>query len=168
MNACERPLEVAERDPFADAEPFDLVEHRRVPEVVVVPVDAPGADDADRRLARQHRADLHRRSVRAQQPAVFEEESVLRVARRMVVGKVEETEVHPVVFDLGPFGDAVTQRPEDRFDLTRDESHRMQRATARAPARQRHVDALGGAPRGVLGLGEGRVAGRERRLDARL
>ena len=66
----ERPLEVAESDPLRHRQPLDLVEHRRVPQIVVVAVDTPRADDPDRRLARQHRADLHRRGVGAQQATV--------------------------------------------------------------------------------------------------
>ena len=83
--------------PFADRERFDLAERRRVRQVeIVAAVDAPGRDDANRRLVRLHVADLHRRGVRAQQrPRVVgrsnhqctercEIERVLHVARGML------------------------------------------------------------------------------------
>ncbi len=63
----QHPFEVAHVGRLVDDEAFDLVEHRRVRLVAVAAVDAAGRDDADRRLLRQHRADLHRARVRAQQ-----------------------------------------------------------------------------------------------------
>ena len=67
-NAIERALQIRERDVFADDQPFDLREHRRVRQVeAVAAVDAPGRDQPDRRLVRLHVADLHARRVRAQQ-----------------------------------------------------------------------------------------------------
>ena len=60
--------EIGERDAAVDGERLDLVEHRRVPRVErLVAVRAAGRDHVDRRLLRLHRADLHRRRVRAQQ-----------------------------------------------------------------------------------------------------
>ena len=131
-------------------------------------IDAPRADHADRRLAREHRADLHRRGVRAQQPAVRDEQGVLRVARRMVVGEVEQREVVAVVLDLRSLGDAVAEPAEDRDDLVRHPGHRMQRAGERTAAGQRHVDARRPAP-GLLGRGrELRLAPLEGDADALL
>ena len=56
----QRALQIGERDAFADDEPFDLREHRRVRQVeVVAAVDAARRDEPDRRLVRLHVADLH-------------------------------------------------------------------------------------------------------------
>src|SRR6185295_6737450 len=134
----ERPLQVRERDPLADDEPLELLEHRRVTEIeVVAAVDAPGHDDAHRRRERLHVADLHRRRVRAQQrrgahlrvghaPAVrapraaddrrVEVERVLHVARGMIGRHVERLEVVEVVLDLRAFENLVAHVREDVLD----------------------------------------------------
>ncbi len=53
------------------AQPFDLVEDRRVRRVErIVAMHLAGNDDAHRRRLLLHGANLHRRSVRAQQQAV--------------------------------------------------------------------------------------------------
>src|SRR5688572_16781987 len=82
-------FQVGKRDGIVDHEPFDLMEHRRVRRVVVVAIDRAGHDDLQRRPAALHGADLHRRGVRSQQPAVRYKEGILHVARRMVFGKIE-------------------------------------------------------------------------------
>src|SRR5690349_22567958 len=65
----ERPFEMAEMRLLVDDEALDLVEHRRVRLVRIGTVGAAWCYDADRRLLLEHGADLHRRSVRAQQHA---------------------------------------------------------------------------------------------------
>ncbi len=55
---------------LVDHEPLDLMEHRRVGLVEVGAIGAAGADDADRRLLRQHGAHLHGARMRAQQLAL--------------------------------------------------------------------------------------------------
>ncbi len=66
----QRPLQIGQRQPFADGQPFDLSEGRRVRQVqIVAPIDTAGHDDADRRLVRLHVADLHRRGMGAEQRA---------------------------------------------------------------------------------------------------
>ena len=63
----QRALEVRERDPPVDREALDLREHGRVGGVGrVAPVAAAAGRDVDRRRLACHRADLHRRGVRAQ------------------------------------------------------------------------------------------------------
>ena len=59
-------FQVAERQVAIDDQPLALMEHRRVRGVVVGAIGAADDDDPDRRLLRQHGADLHRRGVRAQ------------------------------------------------------------------------------------------------------
>ena len=86
-----------------------------------------------------HRADLHGRGVRAQQVPALDEEGVLGVARRMVVGEVERAEVVPVGLDLGAVLDRVAEAREER---ARSRARRRSpgaagRAAARRPAARR-------------------------------
>ena len=55
----EHPFQVRHRDVLVDGKALDLMEHRRVCLVVIGTVDTTGADDAQRRALRLHRADLH-------------------------------------------------------------------------------------------------------------
>ena len=86
----ERRLEVGERHGLhVDVEPLDLVEVRGVRRVRrVAAVAAAGVDDADGRLAREHRADLDGRGLRAQQQLRAEPERVALVARGVVLGGI--------------------------------------------------------------------------------
>src|SRR5215475_5643997 len=61
------PFEMAEMGALVDDEPLDLVEHGGMGLIAVAAVGAAGDDDSDGRLLRQHRPDLHRRGMRAQQ-----------------------------------------------------------------------------------------------------
>ena len=64
----DRSGQVGHRDVAVDDESFDLVEHGHVRGVGrVAPEHPPRRDDVDRRLGGEHRADLHRRRVGAQQ-----------------------------------------------------------------------------------------------------
>ena len=72
----QRALQVGERDVLVDREALDLVELRRVRRVAVAAVDAAGDDDVERRRVLLHRADLHRRGVRAQHDVVGDVERV--------------------------------------------------------------------------------------------
>ena len=54
------PFQMAEMRALVDHEPFDLMEHGGMGLIAVAAVGAAGNDDADRRLLRQHRPDLHR------------------------------------------------------------------------------------------------------------
>ena len=62
----QRALQVPQRQIAVEDQSLALVEHRRVRGVVVGAVGAADDNDADRRLAGQHGADLHRRGLRAQ------------------------------------------------------------------------------------------------------
>ena len=135
-------LHVGERDALGDHQAFDLVEHRRVRDVVIVAIHAARRDHRERRLAREHRADLHRRGVRAQQLAVREIEGVVHRARRMIVGDVERFEVVEVVFDLGTGLDFEAGLAEHLLDAQPHLRDRMQAAARLAASRQRDVDAF--------------------------
>src|SRR6185312_737606 len=62
--------ELAHMRRLVDHQPLDLMEHRRVRRVVIRAEGSARHDDADRRLLRQHGADLDRRGVGTQQPAM--------------------------------------------------------------------------------------------------
>ena len=114
--------QVGEGDAAVDGERLDLVEHRRVPGVEgLVAVGAAGRDHEDRRRHRLHRADLHRRRVRAQHDllglAQLDVERVLHRAGRVPGHHVERLEVVPVVFDLGTLHDPVAHADEDVLEL---------------------------------------------------
>ena len=150
----QNPFQVAEMRAAVDDQALDLVEHRRVRLVAVAAIGAARDDDADRRLLAQHGAHLHRRGVRAQQQprAVrlrIEEERVVHVARRMILGEIELGEVVVVGLDVGTFGDGKAHVGEDRGELVDHLADRMDAADLgrRLAHRQRHVDAFGVEPR---------------------
>src|SRR5580698_495238 len=91
----------------------------------IVAMHLPGDDDAYGRRLLLHGANLHRRSVSAQQQAITrelvllarDEQRVLGVARGMVWRKIERLEIVVVGLDLGPLADRVAHRLEDSDDL---------------------------------------------------
>ncbi len=134
-----------------DDQPLDLMEHRRMRRVMVAAKGAARHDDADRRLLRQHRADLHRRGMRAQhQPgavgALGQVEGVVLLPRRMLGRDVERGEIVEILFDMRPLGDDKAHLAKDRDDLVDGLADRMDAALAGKRHRQGHVGALGGEP----------------------
>ena len=123
------------------------MEHRRVAGVEgLVAIRATGSDHVDRRIVGLHRADLHRRGVRAQhhllgltQPDV---ESVLHRAGGVRRRDVERLEVVPVVLDLGSLGDAVPEPDEDVLELPLHLRDEVEVAPAGAVAAGGEVDPL--------------------------
>src|SRR5580704_4959935 len=61
----ENPFEMAKMRGAVDDEALDLMKHRRMSLVGIAAIDAPRANDPDRRLLRQHRAHLHGARMRA-------------------------------------------------------------------------------------------------------
>ena len=82
----------------------------------VGPIDPAGRDDADRRPALFHHADLHGAGLAAQQHVVVQEERVEGVARGMVLRDVERLEIVVVALDLGAEGDLEPEPDEDVLD----------------------------------------------------
>src|SRR5262245_38868189 len=97
------------------------MERRTVRGVELVPAeDSSRRDDADGRFLFEHRADLHRRSVRAQMiPAMFcvgrqvHVESVLNVPGWMIGRGVERIETEPFGLNLGAVFDGETHATEN-------------------------------------------------------
>ena len=65
--------------------------------------DAAGADDADGRLARKHGARLNGAGVRTQNDVVVDIKGVLRIARRVILGDVEQFEIVMIQLNFGAF-----------------------------------------------------------------
>src|SRR6516165_4723795 len=144
------PFQMAEVGALVDDEPFDLVEHRCVGLIAVAAIGAAGNDDSDRRLLRQHRPDLHRRGMRAQQQprAVglrIEIERIVHVAGGMAFGKIELGEIVVVSLDVGPLGDRKTHVGKNGCQLIDDLTDRMNAPELRRwlAHRQGHVQRLG-------------------------
>src|SRR4051812_31285548 len=73
-------LEIDEADAFVDAQPLDLREGRGMGGVEeVAAIDVAGNEDANRRGVPLEGAHLHRRRMRAQQPAALQIERIVRV-----------------------------------------------------------------------------------------
>ena len=139
----EGALEIAHRDPLVDAESLDLVEHRHVGRVVIAPIRLARNDHPLRRTASQHAADLHRRRVGPEQPPVIDVERVLGIASRVAGRLIDQREVVPVVFDLGPVDGLEAEQAEDPPDLPSGEGHRAEAAAAQRWRRTCEIERLG-------------------------
>ena len=135
QEGLDRALEVAQGDARADHQPLDLLEHRRVGDVVVAPEDLARADDPHLGRVRvlEHVADLADEVwVRSTTPARPRQvEGVLHVAGRVVRRHVEGLEAVVVVLHLAAVVDLVAHGDEDVLELL---AHRGQGV---APARGR-------------------------------
>ena len=109
-------LEVGEGHVLVDIEPFHLMEEAMCTgRDGLVAVYAAGTDDTDGGLVLLHHAGLHATGVAAQDNVgvALDEEGVLHIARRMVVGKVHAAVHVPVVLHFGSFGQRESQSAED-------------------------------------------------------
>ncbi len=146
-------LEIGQADVLRHVQSLDLMEHRAVGAIEVDAVDAAWADDADRRLALLHGADLHRAGMGAQQARTVERvEGVLHRPRRMRFGNIEGLEVVPVVLDFGALHAFEAHRIEDPLDAADGARHRMQGADFLAAAGQGDVDGFRGQLARQLGF----------------
>ncbi len=149
----QRPFQMAEMDALVDHQTFDLVEHRRVRGVAVRAIDPPRRDNPQWRALGQHRADLHRRSVRAQQHrppgivAIGEIERVVHRPRRVRFRHVERGEIVPVVLDFRPAGDGKAHIGENFGQFVHHLADRMDRSARALRRGQSQVDAFGGEAR---------------------
>src|SRR6266566_1086479 len=86
----------------------------------IAPVAAPRSHDTNRGLVVLERADLDRRGMCAQEDVPAKIEAVLRVERRMILGKIEGVEVVALGLRLGTDGAREPQLAEDVADLVND------------------------------------------------
>ena len=136
-------LEVAHTDALVNDQTLDLMEQGRVGSVNSVrAVNAARRNDADRRLALFHRADLHRGCLGTQNDIVRDIEGVLRVARRMILRDVQRLEVVVVELDLRAFRDREAKTEENLLELVEDDVQRMLLANHDLVARKGNVNGL--------------------------
>ena len=148
----QRALQIAERHAPIDDKPLALMKNRAVRGIHGVgTVYTPRADDADGRLLRLHRADLHRAGLRAQQHILGEIERILRIARGMAFGHVQHFKVVVIQLHLGARYDVKAHAEKNLLQLPQHLFERVASAARGLPARQRYVDALCLQPRGKRG-----------------
>jgi hypothetical protein len=165
-------LELGKRDVFVDEKALDLVEHRRVRDVVVATEHGARADDGHRRLARAHLAHLDRARVGTEQHACIgrgaidlDPERVLHVGRRVIGREGELGEVVLFELDLGAVSDDEAERPEDLEKLVTHLKERVSMTTrCGETAGHREVERA----RVELGVACGAMDGREPRFERRL
>src|SRR5205085_6313006 len=113
-NMEKRALEIRERDPAIDGEPFELMEDGVVRGVdVVTAIDPSDRHHVDGRLVFFQLVDLRRRRLGAQQRVLVQKERVARRARRMRRRECELVEVVLDSLDLAVVADLVAE-PEER------------------------------------------------------
>ena len=146
----DRAGEVTEIDVPIDDQALDLMEHRHVRRVRSVPSEHPaGSDEIQRRLARQHRPDLHRRGMGPQhrgarrRAGVVDEHRVPLGARRMAGRHVQRLEVEPVGFHLGAFGDGEPKTDEHVLEAFPRLGHRVGVAATRRSEELGEVESFG-------------------------
>ena len=148
----ENAFQIGQRDVFIDIQAFDLVEGHAMCRVRrVAAIAATGADDADRRLLRHHRTNLHVRRLRTQENRVLVEivafvkieiELVFGGTRRMVHGGVQRVEIVPHGVDVGAVRDDETHAAEDGDCGVHDKEDGMLVADFRLASGQREVECV--------------------------
>ena len=137
-------FEIAEGDVRIHGQAFDLVEHVAVRRVgIIAAIDFARDDDAHRRLLLFHGANLHRRSVRAQQmPAARarDVEGVHVVARGMMLGNIQRLEIVVRRFDFGSGDDAEADRGENAQKFVVGLADQVARADGALDAGKRKVN----------------------------
>ncbi len=109
-------FQIGKRNVFVHYESLYLMKHWRVCSIVIMPVDRAGDNNLQRRLAAFHSPDLDRRGVRPQQ-SIGNENCVLHIPRRMILGKIQRFKIMVIILDVGSTGDLETQTVKDLDDL---------------------------------------------------
>src|ERR1051326_1555749 len=157
--------EIAESDVDGDRKPFDLVKHERVRGVwIVAAIHLSRHDDAHRRLPLFHGANLHRRSVSAQEQwarSAFRKLQIKRIhviAYRMKFRNIQRFEIVVRRFDFRTFHHGKSYGYKNIFDFLEDLADQMTRTDRTDDSRKGEVRALfrrGGLVRSRL---DGRTA----------
>ena len=93
--------------------------------IIITAIDGTGSNDPHRRLLLDHRPDLYRRGVGAQEQVILHKEGILHVPGRVILGEVERFEIIVVELDFRPFGNQKTKPGKDIADLLNDQGNRM-------------------------------------------
>src|ERR1035437_8389471 len=145
------------------------MEHGRMSGVTVDPVGAPRRDDANfghgarkqpfSRVTRSidrtvfldmlyRVADLHRAGMGAQKiggigSATLDIKSVMHGSRRVILGRIERSEVQPVGLNFRALCHVESHRAKDRLNALQRERNRVQATLAALATRQAHVQCFG-------------------------
>ena len=106
----------------------------------ITPICRPRGDDSNRRLCGLHGADLHRRSMGAEETTVRQIESVLLVARWMIWRGVECVEAMPLGLNIWAVGQCKSHSPKNADTALEHLRKWMQSAFLIWRAGQRNVD----------------------------
>jgi hypothetical protein len=106
------------------------MEHWRMGSIRILPVGFAGNNNPDRRLLRFHRADLHRRCMRAENLALAvsigrKKERIVHFAGRVALGEIQRGEIVIIGFNIGPFSNGKTHISKNRGDLINHLRNRM-------------------------------------------
>ncbi len=142
QEVVQNPLEITKGDVFIDHKTLHLMKHRRMGDVGITTIDAPGRNHAQRRPAFFHGANLHRRGVRTQQHVLVEIEGIVHGARRVVRRYIQCFEIVVVILDLRPLHHFKTGAAKQCLDALQGSRDRMLTAGSETTARQGNIDAL--------------------------
>jgi hypothetical protein len=130
----EHALQLGERHVLVDEKPFDLVEHRRMGNVLVLAVHRPSADHRQWGLVGEHLAHLNVAGVGAQEQPRPDPERVLHVSGRVIGRKAELGEVVLFELDLGTVANDEAEVAKRREDVVLHLGERV-----KVSARRRHA-----------------------------
>ena len=133
-------FQIGESYAFFYPQAFSLVEHGRVRSVAVHAVNAAGGDNADGWLFFvEHIADLNRGSVRTQNVAVFNVESILHRTRWVICRNIQGLEIMEIVFDFRAVRCFKTHTVKQLDHTLQSQSNWMQTAMFLRTARQSNI-----------------------------
>ena len=147
----QRSFEIGEADAFGHVEPLHLRELGEVGGIdFVAAVGRAGGNNAHRRRAVLHHADLHGRRVRAQEAAIGKVKGVLLVSCRMVGGRVQRVEAMPFGLDIRAIGNRKAHAPEAPNRPVEQLRERMKGSRLWKCPRQGEVERRNGSGIGLL------------------
>ena len=141
QNRFHRRDQVGDRNILVDNETFALIKRVFVARVDRFVTEATAREDrANRGAEALQRADLIRRGVRAQNQLIFEPESVLHIARRVVARDVQRFEAEVFRLDFRTVEDGKAHPLEDVFQFHLRQGDRVERAETTALAGRGQVE----------------------------
>ena len=107
----------------------------------IAPIHPAGNENPNRRRLLLHHPNLNRRSMRAQQTPLFARQvkSVLRIAGRMIYGRIERVKTMILILHFRPGGNGKAQSPEAPHNLLSHLRQRMKSSPAQAASGQAEV-----------------------------
>src|SRR6185295_9299675 len=117
--------------------------------VIIVAVNRTGDYYLKRRVARFHRADLHRGCMGSEHSIIGNKKSILHVAGGMILGKIKCLEIMVIILNVRSTRDFEPHAPENIDDLVDHECQRMAASSRRPRSGERDIDALFGKTFGL-------------------